>query len=383
MVTHVLVNSLGGITSMEDNVIRYRGPNALPQKAIFLDVREKTASGSEGVFGGGIPVSHFSFSQKENWYSIYNRLARLVDTEEGVLVMNDVYEMIMLTHFNIRKKTVQLVHDAYNVRLAVQYGDVADAFICHSRFYYEVMLQLFPGRRKDIFHIPYGIPVPPGVPERITTPKIRLVFLGRHDRMKGIFDLVEIEKILAAQGISTDWLILGRGPETAALKEQWNAFPNVTFLSPESNAEVLQKLGERDVLVFPTKFEGFPVALLEAMGTGCVPVASELPGGLRELIRNGVNGYLCEMDNNVAFAEKIALLYRDRDLLSSLSRNARADVVAGYNVLLQSPKYQDLFKTLAGSKGNPVHHGVKKKLGSRLDQPWLPNSIVKILRKTR
>jgi glycosyltransferase involved in cell wall biosynthesis len=274
------------------------------------------------------------------------------------------------------------VHDAYNVKLAVQYGEVADAFICHSRFYYEVMLQLFPWRRKDIFHIPYGIPVPPNLPEKMETSKIKLVFLGRHDQMKGIFDLIEIEKILASQGILTDWLIFGRGPETATLKEQWKGFPNVTFLSPESNAEVLRMLGERDILVFPTKFEGFPVALLEAMGTGCVPVASELPGGLRELVRDGVNGYLCEMDNNPAFAERIALLYRDRDLLSLLSRNARADVVSGYNVLLQSPKYQDLFKTLAGSEGKPIHHTVKKKLGSRLDQPWLPNSIVKILRKT-
>ena len=367
---------------MVDNVIRYRGQNALPQKAILLDVRENNSSRNEGVFGEGIPVSHFAFSQKENWYSIYSRLARQVDTEEGVLVMNDVYEMIMLTHFNIRKKTVQLVHDAYNVKLAVQYGDVADAFICHSRFYYEVMLQLFPWRRKDIFHLPYGIPLSPVIPDRIVTPAIKLVFLGRHDQMKGVFDLVEIEKILASRGISTDWLIFGRGPATATMKEQWKGFSNVRFLSPESNAEILRMLQERDVLVFPTKFEGFPVALLEAMGAGCVPVASELPGGLRELVRDGVNGYLCEMDNNQVFAERIASLYRDRELLSVLSRNARADVVSGYNVTLQSPKYQELFSLVAGSEGKPVHHAVKKKLGSRLDQPWLPNSIVKILRKT-
>lgn len=366
---------------MLENLIGNQPGNTLAQDAILLNIRENTKSPILHSFGNGIEVKYFNYSKKENWYHVFKKLAAMAGEREGILVTNDEYEMIMLSHYNINKKVVQIVHDGYNVTLALLHGNVADAFICHSHFFYEVMCQLLPHRRKDIHFIHYGIPISGDrrIPTHATEP-LKLVFAGRHDTGKGIFDLREIENILAKKDIHVDWLILGKGPETAALQEQWAGKTNVTFSTPATNPGVLEALSKRDVLVFPTKFEGFPVALLEAMSVGCVPVVSDLPGGIRELVKHQVNGFLCNMESPREFAEKIAWLHQHRPALETMSTNAYNDVKENFNVVNQAPLYHQLFNTIAGEKTAPLHHAVVKKIGSRLDQPWLPNSLTKLLR---
>jgi glycosyltransferase involved in cell wall biosynthesis len=68
------------------------------------------------------------------------------------------------------------------------------------------------------------------------------------------------------------------------LQESWHPRAPVRFLAPAANAEVLALCAENDVFVFPTRFEEFPVALLEAMSTGLVPVVSDLPSGVPEVV---------------------------------------------------------------------------------------------------
>jgi glycosyltransferase involved in cell wall biosynthesis len=381
-VTYVLVNNLGGITSLISNLINYRHAVALPQEAVVLNIKENTAAPMADDFGKDIAVQYFSYSKKENWYYVFGKLAKMIGDTTGVLVANDVFEMLMLQAYDINKKVVQIVHDAYNVQLAIMYGDVVDKFICHSFFYYEVLCQLLPPRKNDIVYMPYGIPLSgkkrpaykPGSP-------LKLVFLGRHDKQKGVFDLIEINNIIERSGVQAQWLIMGRGPETEKLKIQWQGKSNVTFYSPATPQGVFEALLAADLMVFPTKFEGFPVALLEAMSAGVVPVASDLPGGLRELVKNEVNGFLCAVDDNNCFAEKIIRLWNDTALLEKMSANAFDEVNTHYNAAVQSPMYQEFFKKVALDQSPPLHHSVNKKIGSRLDQRWIPNTVTKLLRR--
>lgn len=366
---------------MLQNVIRYGGEKSMQQEAVLLSIKENKAAPITGDFCEGLHSATFSFSNKENWYHVFKKLAAVTGVSPGLLVTNDIYEMLMLSYYNIPKKVVQMVHDGYNVKLAVDFGDVVDAFICHSYFFYEAMCQLFPSRKNDIYFLPYGVPVSgyKRQPAKNDAP-LKLFFLGRHDKTKGIFNLLEIDSHLKGAGVQTDWLILGRGPETAALKKQWEGKSNVAFSTPSTNDEVLKAIAQRDVLVFPTTFEGFPVALAEAMSVGCVPVASNLPGGLREVVKQGENGFLCDAPDTAAFAEKIKWLHHNRQQLEVMSNNAASLIVEKYNVVHQSPEYQKLFAAIASAKGTPRHHAVKRKLGSRLDQPWLPAFFTKAIR---
>jgi len=166
------------------------------------------------------------------------------------------------------------------------------------------------------------------------------------------------------------------------LQRQWQDQRNVKFLTPATNEEVRALAADCDVFVFPTRFEGFPVALVETMSAGCVPVASDLPGGIRELIEPDVTGFRTPLQDIGAMTQAIEKLHNHRQLLEDMSKKCYDKIYAGYNAQYQSPKYQELFLEVAERTTAPRHHEVKKKLGSRLDHPLLPNFIVRILRKS-
>src|SRR5258708_9017362 len=288
---------------MINNVTRRRG-REVQHKNWFLGHKTATENPA-AVLGphGCNKVKAFPTTPRHNWYDVYRRLAGELRSSGGVLVSNDTYDLIMLTRFNIPKKVVQIVHDAYNIKLAIQFETVVDAFICHSLFYYETLRQLLYYRREDIFYIPYGIPLAgaPRISRRHDRP-LRLLYLGRHDINKGVFDLYAIHRLLLQKNVPVDWMILGKGPETDKLKEQWKEEKAVQFHTPLSNEELFPLAAGNDIFVFPTKFEGFPVALIETMSLGCVPVVSDLPGGVRELVHTGETGFRCPPDDPAAFA---------------------------------------------------------------------------------
>lgn len=381
-VIYILVNSMGGITTMLQNISRYSLKEGLPQRAILLDIKENPLTPIGEPFGD-IPNQHFAFSKKDNWYVVMRKLANLCkQQQQGVIIANDIYEMIMLHAMEVPQKMVQIIHDGYNVQLALQYGEVVDKFVCHTHFFYEVMCQLLPHRRADIVHIPYGVKTDsPKRSARNPQDPLKLFFLGRHDEAKGIFELRKIDRLLQQAGVPVNWLILGKGPLTETLKNDWADATHVTFQTPASNAAVIEAIAQRDVFIFPTRFEGFPVALMEAMSVGAVPVASDLPGGLREIVQDAQTGFRVPMDQPEAFAAAVIRLWNEPELLEQISRNNIALVQQRFNVTIQSPLYQQFFDQTAALPEPPRHHRVKQKIGSRLDQPWLPNFVTRLLRR--
>jgi glycosyltransferase involved in cell wall biosynthesis len=381
-IAHVIVNNLGGITSLVQNLIIYKGDDAIEQEFIVLDIKDNQSA--PAIFDKKIEsiTRYFRFDPKDNWYSIYGKLAGNLSEHNGVLVTNDQYDLIMLQAFNIPRKVVQLVHDPYNVSLSIKFHSCIDRFITHSKFINEQLLMELPDRKDDIVHIPYGIPLPNYAERSLNADQpLKLIFLGRHDKAKGVYDLFEIDRLLKEKNIPVSWTILGKGPETGSLKEQWKNELKIKFLTPVNHKEIIDELSLCDLFVFPTKFEGFPVALLEAMSAGCVPVVTDLPGGITELVEDGVTGYKCPLDQNHFFAEKIILLHENRSLMQRLQNNGMRKVFGEYNVEVQAPRYQKEFLNMLKQQSIPRHHNVNRKIGSRLDQKWLPNSITKVLRR--
>lgn len=380
-VAHVIVNNLGGITSLVQNLILYKGENAFPQELYLLDVKGNINTPATHFIDTDIEMKHLYFDHRSNWYYSFNRIAKQLSVKSGILVSNDQYDLIMLQAFNIPRKVVQLVHDPYNIDLSLKFHEVIDCFITHSRYIFNVLLEKLPKRFNDIKFIPYGIPLDSVKNRKLERDKpLRLVFLGRHDKAKGVFDLYEIDKLLKQKNIYADWLILGKGPETKKLKEQWRDVSNVQFETPISQKNLNDFIGTADVIVFPTKFEGFPVALLECMSQGCVPVVTDLPGGIRELVIDGENGFKCEMNDNEAFTVAVEMLHNNREYLLEMQKHVSNIIFKNYNATTQSPIYQEIFRSLSISGTTPNHHSVHRKIGSRLDHPLIPNIVTSFIR---
>ena len=103
----------------------------------------------------------------------------------------------MLRAFNINRHVIQIVHDEYNLDLSLKFEDCIDVFISHSNYIYEQLIAKLPHRLNDIKLFHYGIPIEKNI-IRIKNEinPLRLLFLGRHVKDKGIYDLFEINEYL-------------------------------------------------------------------------------------------------------------------------------------------------------------------------------------------
>jgi glycosyltransferase involved in cell wall biosynthesis len=80
--------------------------------------------------------------------------------------------------------------------------------------------------------------------------------------------------------------------------------------------------GTCDLFVLPSVWEVLPIAVLEAMSSG-KPVVCTDAGGDREMVRDGVNGYVVPMRNPKALAEKINMVLSDADMRARMGAASR------------------------------------------------------------
>ena len=72
-----------------------------------------------------------------------------------------------------------------------------------------------------------------------------------------------------------------------------------------------------DMLLAPSDFEGFGITYLEAMRAGVIPVAST-EGGTREIIKNGVNGFLISSNNGQELEELLKMILNNSEIIKKM-----------------------------------------------------------------
>lgn len=377
--TYFLDNKLGGVTSLNYNLTSHC-PEDITQAVIQLDLAESVYARANIQFPVDLEI-HFSFSNRQNYYTVLKKLSASLPTFEGALVLNYDTEMAMLDQFEVDHTAFQLVHDDYNVGLAIQYEHIVDVFICHNSVIYEQLQQKLPTRNSEIFYLPHGVKIPTFFRVRPDqTSPLKLLFLGRMDRSKGIYDLPVITKMLLEKGVRFEWLCIGNGPELDNVKSTWQAEVPIRFMSPPSNDEVIKLCVDQDVFVLPTKFEGSPVSLLETMSVGLVPVISKIPGGITDIVKPE-NGFTIDMDNNQGFANAIEQLWLNPEMLAHMGKKCREKIINEFDVQDTSQRYFDLLRRYREFYRKKK---IKKmKVGARLDEPWIPNLVTKLLRRTK
>jgi glycosyltransferase involved in cell wall biosynthesis len=293
-----------------------------------------------------------------------------------VLVANDWLELAALSVHGSDRTVLSITHGDfdYYYDLAERYEPVIDCFVTYTRRMYERLIERLPRRREAIVNLPYGVEIPTES-RRSARGALRLLYVGRMNRSKGIFDLPLIDARLRELGVEARWTLQGVGPDADALRNNWDHRATVRWSGLQPIERVLALYPEHDVLVMPSRAEGLPVALLEAMAAGVVPVVSDLESGIREVVGTGTTGYRVAPGDVDAFAAAIAELHRDRDRLETMSRQARQSVAERFDIRARAADYQALcarWKELARSRRQ---HPVLRH-GSRLDRPWLPNAVV-------
>jgi len=111
-------------------------------------------------------------------------------------------------------------------------------------------------------------------------------------------------------------------------------------------AKVHEFLRAADIYVHPSRGEGQPNSILEAMASGLPTVANLLPGITDEIIQNGKFGYLIEDNQPDVLAAALRILINNPALRKRLGWTAREDIVRNYSLVSVADRYYDLYREL-------------------------------------
>ncbi|MDW8444010.1 MAG: glycosyltransferase family 4 protein [Acetobacteraceae bacterium] len=156
-----------------------------------------------------------------------------------------------------------------------------------------------------------------------------ILALGRLVPQKGFDVLLEAFGLLAARFPAWNLTIIGEGPERKALeaKARRLGLGGRAHLPGAAKAPgpLLRAAAEKGaIFAFPSRFEGFPNVLIEALAAGLPVVASDCPHGPREILEGGAHGLLVPPESPEALAEALASLMTDAARRADLARRARA-----------------------------------------------------------
>ena len=174
----------------------------------------------------------------------------------------------------------------------------------------------------------------------------KVLAVSRNSYEKGLDRLLEIWSLVFQK--YPDWKLdiygtLSPEENLIPLANALGIASSVRFYPPVS--EVAKLYANASMLVMTSRSEGLGLVLLEAMASGLPCVAYDCPVGPRSIITDGVNGFLVEDGNAIAFSEKLALLFEDKDLRKKLGASARQSV-SEYDLDAIMLQWKTLFECL-------------------------------------
>ncbi len=201
--------------------------------------------------------------------------------------------------------------------------------------------------RQQIIHIPNGVDLSVFVPaSRPPAASRHILFVGRLDKMKGVDILLEAIAELKKNGITCSCTIVGDGPGKENLQNaagKLHIENQIVFAGTCS--DIVRHLHTAAVFVFPSRSEGMPNAVLEAMACG-VPVIATSVGGIPDIIQNGRNGLLVAPDDSRALSSALASLLTDPDLAAALGSRARMEAESLYSLDRITDAYRALYRDI-------------------------------------
>jgi glycosyltransferase involved in cell wall biosynthesis len=171
--------------------------------------------------------------------------------------------------------------------------------------------------------------------------------MGRLVRQKG-FDLL-VEAFARVASMHPDWrvVILGEGAERANLTASIHAAGLVDRVSLAGFASAPERaMRQADLFVLPSRFEGFPNSLLEAMAEGMPCISFDCPTGPKELIEHDVSGWLVPAEDVAALAKGLDMLMGSAELRIRLGAQARG-VQQSYSLAAILDKWNRLLESLS------------------------------------
>lgn len=153
---------------------------------------------------------------------------------------------------------------------------------------------------------------------------VKFVFSGKQVYRKGFDILLEASRILDLLSLPFHIYVMGDFPDDATLASMNSSIQDrITFLGFRELDEVPQIYAMGDVLLFPSRYDGWGMAVVEAMAAGMPVISSSATVSAQDSITDGHNGFIFESENSQALATHMQYFIEHPHQIKIMGKNAR------------------------------------------------------------
>lgn len=238
-------------------------------------------------------------------------------------------------------RLIESRYDGWSIR-------AADAVVCVSRYTQRQVEQtygrrdtllIFDGIDTDVFVPTPGLARPnDGLPR--SDARVRLLFVGNRTRRKG-FDL--LPQIM--DQLPSDYVLYYTGGFQGS--DGTPPHPRMISIGSPGRDGLVAAYQSSDILLFPSRLEGFGIAPAEALACGR-PVVTTDASALPEVVDDGQNGFLCPRNDVAAYAAAVRRLGEDAELRRRFGEHGREKVVSTFGYHQLGAGFVALYQRLLG-----------------------------------
>lgn len=225
-------------------------------------------------------------------------------------------------------------------------GYLSAKIICVSEYDRQLGLRSMSVHAHKLVTIYNGIDILTEHVEKQSSSILRLVMIARFSDPKDHVTLINALDLLIKSGIRFCVTFVGDGPNLAKIKKlvnQMNLNEYVNFLG--QRIDIHEILCTHDIFLLISKWEGFPISILEAMREGMPVIASDV-GGVREAVDEGKTGFLIPRNDANYLAEKLKCCYMHPELIQEMGLQGQKRFEAEFTSKIMMGKIMKVYQEI-------------------------------------
>lgn len=259
-----------------------------------------------------VTTRHYGYERKENTF-LYRLEERLTGSASVVIAVSNAVKRYLIDRNVIPEEKITVIYNAIDLEM----------------FNPDQVTQTFQKDSSDLI----------------------IGSVGRLHPQKGFTVLLESFRLVHEQLPNVILEIVGDGVLRENLQDQakkLNIADKIRFMGRIPHQEIVQKLSQWDLFVISSMWEGFGIAIIEAMAMEKAVVATNV-GGIIEVIDNGINGYLVPPESPTALAQRIIELLSNETKRVEMAKAAREKALKHFSIEQCVEKTKNVYDSLLTS----------------------------------
>lgn len=160
---------------------------------------------------------------------------------------------------------------------------------------------------------------------------LQIVFMGRIEKEKGIYELLTALEELKKQQIGFIFVLCGTGTHQKEVIEfaNKNYKESFEYRGIVTGQKKWETLASSDVFILPSYYEGLPIALIESMMMGCIPIVTNV-GSILNIVSDKANGFVVPLYKSTMITQYVKDLSKDQILRHKMQEKAQHTILSQY-----------------------------------------------------